>query len=200
MKKAIVCSVLLMVFLSFAYANPEKETGAKDVGVVSLQAAGQGGVEVTFTYARQSGSASNQFAVWVEDSVGTYIKTLYASRFTASGGWKRRPLSIPQWVKQSGLASLNKQETDAVTSATPAAGALTYTWDGTNQAGAIVPAGEYTLYLEATLRNESRVVYSATVLVGSGNTGEAPVQTQYFSTEAAAKERGMITNVHIRYR
>jgi hypothetical protein len=157
--------------------------------------------EVTFTYARQSGSASNQFAVWIEDAKGVHVKTIYATKFTAAGGWERRPLSIPKWVKASGLAKMSKVQIDAITGATPRAGALSYRWDGLNQAGAAVPPGEYTIKLEATLRNEAAVVYSAVIRIGDGNAGGNPVEAEvkiaYEGPNIA--ERGMISNVKVVY-
>ncbi|GHV26290.1 hypothetical protein AGMMS4952_06030 [Spirochaetia bacterium] len=158
--------------------------------------------ELSFSYTRQGGSGSNQFAAWIEDARGNYVKTLYATRFTASGGWERRPLSILQWVKQSGLAKLSKPQIDAFTGPTPKPGKLTYRWDGTNQAGAAVPAGEYRLFLEATLRNENRVVYSAVVPHSGSSTGarrNAEVKAEYFGnangTDTA--EREMIGGVQV---
>ncbi|GHV76046.1 hypothetical protein AGMMS49942_08670 [Spirochaetia bacterium] len=155
--------------------------------------------EVSFSYTRQSGSGSNQFAVWIEDARGNYVKTLYATRFTASGGWERRPLSILQWVRQSGLAKLSKSQVDTFTGPTPKSGKLTYRWDGTNQTGIVAPAGEYRLFLEATLRNENRVVYSAVVPL-SGTIAGAPrrnaeVKSEYFG--AGSAERGMIDGVQV---
>ncbi|MDR3334133.1 MAG: DUF2271 domain-containing protein [Treponema sp.] len=126
-------------------------------------------VEVSFSYTRQPGSGSNQFALWIED--GRYVKTLYATRFTAQGGWERRPQSIPQWVKQSGLRGMSRSQIDSFTSATPQAGSRNYRWDGTDQGGAAVPSGEYHLYIEATFRNENRVMYHAVVQLG-GNPRE----------------------------
>jgi hypothetical protein len=168
---------------------------------------------VSFTFTRQSGFASNQFAVWVEDAGGKLVKTLYATRFTAAGGFKKRPSSIPLWVKQADLEKLGKQEVDALTGATPKSGGLVYTWDGTNQAGAAAPAGEYRVFLEATFRNDNRVLYSATVKTGNagdadkaGSAGaadgkglaDAEVQTRYFGDDSP--ERKMISNVRVRYR
>jgi hypothetical protein len=158
--------------------------------------------ELSFSYTRQSGSGSNQFAVWIEDARGNYVKTLYATRFTATGGWERRPQSILQWVKQSGLAKLSKPQIDAFTGPTPKPGKLTYRWDGTNQTGAMAPAGEYRLFLEATLRNENRVVYSAVVPVSGNIAGarrNAEVKTEYFGNAngAGTAERGMIGGVQV---
>ena len=152
-------------------------------------------VEVSFTYTKQSGSGSNQFAVWIEDAQGRFIKTLYATRFTAAGGWERRPLSIPQWVKRSNLAGMNKTQIDAITGPTPKGGSLSYIWDGTDSTGRTVSAGEYRVLIEATLRNENQVLYTAAVKLGEK--GRATAQAQYFGSGTA--ERGMIGPVTITY-
>ncbi|MDR2037847.1 MAG: DUF2271 domain-containing protein [Bacteroidales bacterium] len=52
---------------------------------------GNGVLEITVSYVRQSGHGSNQYAVWIEDSVGKLVKTLYVTQFTAKGGYVRRP-------------------------------------------------------------------------------------------------------------
>jgi hypothetical protein len=155
--------------------------------------------ELSFSYASQRGSGSNQFAVWVEDARGNYVKTIYATRFTANGGWQRRPQSILQWVKQSSLSKMSKSQIDVFSGATPKSGNLTYRWDGTNQAGAVAAAGEYRIFLEATLRNENRVVYSAVVPFSGSTAGvlqSVEVKSEYSGSSTA--ERGMIGNVQVR--
>jgi hypothetical protein len=164
--------------------------------VFAQSASGARGVEVSFTFTRQGGFGSNQFAVWVTDAEGSYVKTLYATRFTASGGYAKRPQSIPDWVRQSGLAGMGKAQADALTGATPRTGSQTYRWDGTNQAGAAVPPGLYRVFVEASLRNENRVLYSAAVEIG-GPGGAAAVQSRYFGE--SAKERNMISGVRVTY-
>jgi hypothetical protein len=79
---------------------------------------------------------------------------------------------------------------------------LTYRWDGTNQAGLAVGAGEYRLFLEASLRNENRVVYSAVLPLNGSNAGarrNAEVKAEYFGNANAAgtAERGMIDGVQV---
>jgi hypothetical protein len=123
-------------------------------------------VEITFDYVRQSGAASNQFAVWVENADGVLIKTLYATRYTANGGYRQRPDSIPDWVQKSGLASMSQEEVDAASSATPRPGTLTYAWDLTDAGGAAVPPGEYRFFVEGSLRWKNRVLYSCALSLG----------------------------------
>jgi hypothetical protein len=151
------------------------------------------GVIITFDYQIQPGVASNQFAIWIEDMNGQHIKTLYATYFTANGGYKGRPDSLALWVEKSGLASMAKAEVDAITSATPLAEDLpsgwhyseidtitknlSYTWDLTDVNGNVVLPGEYKFFVEGTLRWKNSVVYSGVIMVG-----DAPV-----TVSAAAK-------------
>ncbi|MDR1931379.1 MAG: DUF2271 domain-containing protein [Spirochaetales bacterium] len=165
------------------------------LGLAGAAAQAKTSVEVSFAFTRQSGSGSNQFAVWIEDSGGRYIKTLFATRFTARGGWQKRQQSIPLWVRQSGLSGMGQKEIDAFTGATPSAGNQVFIWDGTDAKGNEVPAGDYRVYVEATLRGEDRVVYSAAVRLNTAP-GEAGVSTQYFGTETA--ERAMIAEPRVR--
>ena len=155
----------------------------------------QAAAELTFSFTRQSGAASNQFAVWIEDSNGRYIKTLYATRYTANGGWRRRETSIPVWVRQSGLAGLTNAQIDVLTGATPRTGSLTYTWDGTDSLGAAVPSGDYIIFLEGTLRWENQVLYRAQIRFGRGP-ADAEVSVEYTGDPGA--ERVMIGNVAVR--
>ena len=158
-------------------------------------AAAQNVAELSFSFTRQSGSGSNQFAVWIEDTQGLYVTTLYATRFTAKGGWKRRPLSIPQWVKQSGLSDMTESQIDALTGTTPMTGTLTYRWDGKNSRGVALPPGNYVIFLEGTLRGENKVLYRAPIQTGQGP-ATAEVSVEYFGTSGS--ERSMIGNVTAR--
>jgi hypothetical protein len=179
-KKLLLAALLIGTAVLFAQVNSP---------------AGTSGVEVHFTYTRQGGFASNQFAVWVEDAQGRHVKTLYATRYTAAGGWQRREHSLPLWVKQSNLPNLNRSQIDAFSGPTPRSGAMSYSWDGTDSAGRAVPPGEYRVFVEGTLRNENRVLYTAIVKLGEH--GQATVQTQYFGSSTA--ERGMIDQVRVTY-
>jgi hypothetical protein len=177
MKKYLFVFMLSIVVL--IYAGAQQKTS-------------QPAAELSFSYTRLSGSASNQFAVWVEDSQGRHIKTLYATKYTAAGGWKRRETSIPVWVKKSGLANLTSTQIDAITGATPKTGTLKYTWDGTDLNGAGVPAGNYFLFLEATLRWDNQVLYRAPIRLGQGSS--AVEVTVEYKGDAGA-DKNMIADV-----
>ena len=122
---------------------------------------------ITFDFVRQSGSASNQFAVWVEDIDGNLVKTLYATGYTANGGYRDRPDSIALWVERSGLSNMTRSELDTITGATPRSGALSYTWDLTGANGDTVQQGEYIFFVEGTLRWRNFVLYSGVIEIGN---------------------------------
>lgn len=122
-------------------------------------------VIITFDYKNQSGYASNQFAVWIENTDGNLVKTLYATRFTAKGGYKKRPDTLPTWVEKSDVTSLNKSEIDAITGATPKAGTLSYIWDLTDKNGDAVSLGEYNFFVEGNLRWKNRVLHSGNIML-----------------------------------
>ncbi|MDR0568692.1 MAG: DUF2271 domain-containing protein [Spirochaetaceae bacterium] len=163
----------------------------------AAQSAGK--VEVSLNFARQNGFATNQFAIWVEDAQGRFVKTLYATQFTASGGWKTREQSLPLWVKQSGISRQSQNtsaKADAVTGPTPKDGSLKYSWDATDSNNRALPAGEYRIFVEASLRNENRVLYTANIRLG-GSPGQITPQPSYFGSSSA--ERGMIGAVTVKY-
>jgi hypothetical protein len=149
----------------------------------------QNAVEVSFVFTRQSGAASNQYAVWVEDAAGAVVKTLYATQYTARGGWKVRAQSIPLWVKKSGVASMSKASLDAITAATPRAGTVVYTWDGTDTSGKKAPRGEYRVVIEGSLRWGGRVVYTA--VVSENAAGQIAVETRYYDGETELTDSGI---------
>ena len=151
--------------------------------------------ELTFTFTRQGGIATGQYAIWIEDSQGQYVKTLFATSWTANGGWRRRPSSIPAWVRQSGVADKPQEEIDTISSATPATGTVTHVWDGRNSQGASVPDGDYVLFLEGTLRWENIVLYRAPIRLGQGFSTPA-VNVEYSGDSTA--ERTMISEVVVR--
>jgi hypothetical protein len=164
--------------------------------------AASGEVIITFDYEKQSGSASNQFAVWVEDMNEQFIKTIYATRYTASGGYKDRPDSIALWVEKSSLASMKKSEEDAITGATPKEGTLTYTWDLTDKDGGAVSPGKYKFFVDGTLRWKNYVLYSGVIEIGdkpseAGATAEFVYETsdRYGALTGDSTENKMIGSV-----
>lgn len=71
-----------------------------------------------------------QIAVWVEDSDGTYVDTLFVTKKASGNKWigspkGGRPESLPDWYKAKGQnpdGKISTDELDATTSATPKKG------------------------------------------------------------------------------
>jgi len=76
-----------------------------------------------------------QFAIWIEDTDGSYITTLFATKKIATEGWisnngNRRKEALPHWcnkrgvIYDDGLLLPTKEEplTDGISGATPSAG------------------------------------------------------------------------------
>lgn len=175
-----------------ASGAPAEETAA--AATASGTVSGQ--VDITLNYLHRSGIASNQFVVWIEDSDGSFIKTLFVTRFTASGGWKSRPDALPVWVSRSGLSGGTAPAADATSGATPKSGQLAFAWDCTDKDGQPVPAGEYHFLVEGTIFWKDAVLYEGVITVGSG---ESTAQAEASHTTEEAKKSDMITGVEAVY-
>jgi len=121
-----------------------------------------GELVISFGFEKQSGWASNQFAVWIEDAGGYYVESLYVTAWATGGGAGKRSEVLSEWVNRSGFTDKTQSETDAVSSATPHTGALSYTWDFTDY-----PDGEYVFFVEGNLRWANRVVFSGAFTAGA---------------------------------
>jgi len=125
---------------------------------------GAAGIRVTFAYNAQSGMASNQFSVWIEDGEGRYVATLFATRYTAQKGHKDRPESQPSWVDKAKPGQMDKQQIDAIAGATPKSGFCCYDWYFTDDNGQTLDTlSRYIVRFEATLRWDNYLRWSAVV-------------------------------------
>jgi len=81
-----------------------------------------------------------QTAVWVEDSKGGFVRTLYVSGFA---GWVgKKQVTLPQWGKASGFKA------DAATGASIDYGKRAFIWDLKDGSGKIMKKGRYTIKVE----------------------------------------------------
>jgi hypothetical protein len=144
--------------------------------------------------------------VWIEDADGNLVKTLYATKFTANGGYKNRPDSILNWVAKSGLSGMPKAAVDAITGATPKSGALSFAWDLTDGGDAVAPDGDYTFVIEGTMRWKNYVLYTGGITIGGEQAVITAKPVYHFEadgdngalTEDSAEVK-MITNVTAEY-
>ena len=159
--------------------------------------AASGKLDITISYVRQSGSGSNQYAVWVENAAGEIVKTLYVTKYTAEGGYVPRPACIPMWVGKAKPATMTKQQIDAFSGATPQSGDHVYSWDLTDSNGNAVKAGKYTYFVEANLYGDSMVLFKGEIDVSANKQFSIKLTPQYNSESTRNKE--IITSVNASY-
>ena len=154
-------------------------------------------VVVSFDFTHMSTHASNQFAVWIEDSDGDMVKTLFVPDFTAARrGYRMREDAVPSWVSAADPDAMTDQEIDAISSATPHAGSQQFAWDMTDANGNPVPDGVYRIMVEGTLYWGSTVLYTAELDTSSAAAGDLPV-TELRSEPHTKENEGMIQSVHV---
>ncbi len=186
MRITILALVSMMAFSLVA-------CGSRGSGMVSSESVQPAGtVAVALDFVERKTYSSNQFAIWIEDLEGNFVKTVYVTRFTADGGYKKREDSVPVWVSKSHIDSASKKEIDAISGATPKSGSLMYIWDLTDQNGQKVAAGEYKFFVETTVYKESQSVHTGVIDI-SGEAMTAVAEADY--TTDLAKDEAIIADV-----
>ena len=183
----------------FAGCGSEKKAAPAAQEKAPAAAQAKGPLTLEYTYNRKDGKAANQMAAWIEDKDGKVIRTLFATRFVAKGGYKKRDQALPVWVKKSGLAQLDEKKVDALTLATPQSGQVKMAWDGKDDSGKDAPDGTYKLVLEATLFQDSDVVYTGTFQKG-GKEQNLEMKEKRTKEPDQAANKDMVTNVKAVYR
>ena len=75
-----------------------------------------------------------------------------------------RPACVPTWVTNAKAADMIDADLDAFTGATPKeSGKQTFVWDFTDSEGKKVGKGSYKVCVEATLKNEYKLLYVGTL-------------------------------------
>ena len=123
---SFVLAILAAVAISCNTTNPPTATSGL---IVSTVTSGTGG----------SYAPKNVVAIWIENSSGTFVKslTVYAAE---------RKYDLTNWGSSS-----NENTTDAVTGATRSGfGTIYGIWDGTDVKGAVVADGTYNVCMELT--------------------------------------------------
>jgi hypothetical protein len=153
-------------------------------------------IEISFNFHR-GGIASSQYAIWIEDEKGKLVRTIYATSFTAKGGYGYRKDAIPTWVNKAKPQQMTSTQVDAVTGATPQNGNLVYRWDGRDDKGTRVPAGKYKFFIEGTLHWKSRILYSGDFVWDKNIQNSIPVKIEYFNRSSV--NENMITGLKVCY-
>jgi hypothetical protein len=162
---------------------PAEERAAETLGLV----------RVDYRLTRLPQHASNQLAVWIEDADGRYVRTLFATSYTANGGYARRPMSLPLWREKASWEAATEAEVQSASRPAQESGAHSLYWDGTDRNGRPVPAGTYLYRVEGNLLWENRVLFTGSITLGEAADSSA-ARAEYLP-EAARAEGEMIADV-----
>jgi thiamine biosynthesis lipoprotein ApbE len=134
---------------------PTADTLALAMAEDAQPPAWNGGMELAVTFAINQPADGPRYrrpyvAVWVEDANGRAVRTLVLWVQTGGPGPKWIP-DLKRWYRSD---RLRRQTSDrdlirTVSEATRKPGEYTVTWNGLDDAGQLVPPGEYTVFLEA---------------------------------------------------
>ncbi len=184
---------MLGIFVVFLSGCSNKKTDVKHTDIpLQKDIMTLGKVNIIFNYVKQGGFGSNQFAVWIEDARGNYIKTLGVTKFVATKGYKTREMALANWVKIAKRTDMNAQQVEAITNATPSTGMQTYEWNCTDATGKPVKAGEYRYVVEAARYMENYDIFSGKILVGKTQVSSRAEMKAVGDTE---KNKAMLTDV-----
>ncbi|AJA48443.1 hypothetical protein CPAST_c23730 [Clostridium pasteurianum DSM 525 = ATCC 6013] len=174
-------------------SNPN-ESGSQ-ISSSNEQSPGSVKIKYNLSYIRKL--ASNQVAVWIEDSNGNYIRSIYASNYTASGGYKQRSEALTEWIKKSKWENASKSEIDTVSSATQSPGNITLIWDCKDTKGSAVKPGKYVYKIEGNIYWGSRVLYSGEIEVGNSE-NDSTAKANYINKDSKNNDT-LIKNVSAEY-
>ena len=161
-------------------------------------------LEVSFDFARQRGPGSNQYAVWVENQFGDVVNNIFVTSFTVKGsnrgpmsgirGYVYRPTCVPEWLKKADPNRYEDDYIDSFSGATPAEdGPQVFVWDFTDDNGAKVPDGLYTICVNATLHDASTVLWKGSF---STKSKKGPVELEITRNQPDNTDNeGMVSNV-----
>ena len=115
---AIVIGLIVVTFLSaFDEFSPQKEVdGQSSKQIIVTNPEGMG-IKLSIEFTKGEAHNHPLMAVWVEDTSGKYIQTLYVAKSIAtgkfnygdasSGQWNqgaiRRPAALPYWAHKRGI-------------------------------------------------------------------------------------------------
>ena len=191
MKQCFAVLIAALLFL-FAGCSMLGMRGSKDKAVT-------GKVTIDFTLTRISGTGSNQYASWIEDETGRYVRTLFVTDYMARRqGWKARQQSLVNWVKAADVKNKPQSDIDALSGATPKAGKLSLVWDLKDTTGKAAFAGDYVYRIEGCLLNENHVLWTGKIRVG-GAKGTSQATSIHFPEGADKLGRTLISDVSAVY-
>ncbi|HOV12754.1 MAG TPA: DUF2271 domain-containing protein [Spirochaetota bacterium] len=150
-------------------------------------------VVINYSLNRIPKIASNQIAIWIEDETGSIIRTLFVTKFTAKGGYKKRSQALKRWVSNYDVDKKTKNEIDAISGATQKPGKHSIIWNCKDNKGNSVKNGKYYYCIEGNIFWDNMVYVKGEITISDKN--EKSVPEIKYSPEDAEKVGVLIYDV-----
>lgn len=154
------------------------------MGAWTISAQTEGSLTVTVTTSNAGGNYAprNCVVFWIEDSQGSFVKTMMAYADT-------RKTHLNTWEASTTAAGSPFNTVDAITGATRTTHATrNCTWNATNLSGAVVPDGTYRIRMELTDKNATGNFSTFTFTKGTVTEVQTPANVPSFSAITIAWE------------
>ena len=168
MKKIIKMSLFLFFIIIF-FGSQKTNTEEYPNGYIKIK----------YKLQNYSIIASNQIAIWIKDLKGNYITTIYATKFMANGGYKKREDCCPVWRSEANWEKATKNEIDSVSAATQKSGIQEVLWNCRDKNGKLVNAGTYIYQIEANIYYDERILFIGKIEIGSNKNSSKPEIKSY---------------------
>lgn len=136
---------------------------------------------------------SYQLSIWLEKPDGTFIKTLFVSEYLAYGGYLEYGI-CPSWSKKANWDKVTKEESDAVTGATPKVGNVDLELENSIDN---VPDGEYLLYLQVHLKEDLNDTYKGKINLKTGNETDIQLKPYKIQRIKDGNPKEILSNIQV---
>jgi hypothetical protein len=138
--------------------SPSSATATTTSARSTFPDSGQVVIDFTFSAAQSTQVKNPYIAVWIETADGSFVKTVsvWFGQDRNATTWLQ---DLRQWFAASGVVV--ESGGVIVSDATRVAGTYSVLWDGTDDAGSLVPHGDYVVFVEAARENGPYAITSA---------------------------------------
>lgn len=167
---------------------------SRAVGRGQQRATAGGTLEVTFFYSPPTDiHPTYHTAIWLEDSQGRLVKTLYVTTELSATEYKVGE-ACPDWTRQANWERADRSEVDAVTGPTPSVGAGRLVFD---LAALGIPPGTYEFRFQVHILEDYNVLYRGTLRIGGAP--DEPTLEVWYSPRRRPSIPEFVRDVRVRY-
>jgi hypothetical protein len=153
-----------------------------------------GSLQVKFFYdAPTTIEPTYHTAIWLEDTNGKIVRTLYVSQELSDTAYKLGK-ACPDWVKQANWSAAPKSDVAAVTAPTPTVGVGDMTFD---LAKLGIPPGTYGIRFQVHISERYNILHRGQFTTG-GPAGDVKLETVYGPGRIDSTDQ-FVRDVEVRY-